>query len=185
MFWAYFDKTVSLLNKIEYALYMSVPIKNRHRLKNKEIRNILNQITTLFNLNFSIKKSSFEVGNLEQYKVILVDEDIDFIIIENKVFFTLHGLYKYHPKDYFVVVDMGAVSFVSKGADIMTPGIIDADIKIKKSDYVWICDERYHKPLAIGKALMTGEEMKTKKTGKAIKNFHYVSDRLWNLSKQV
>jgi predicted ribosome-associated RNA-binding protein Tma20 len=31
-------------------------------------------------------------------------------------------------------------------------------------------------------ALITGEEMKGKKIGKAIKNIHFVGDRLWNLS---
>jgi len=114
-----------------------------------------------------------------------VDEEIDFMMIEDKVVFTLRGLYKYNPKEHFVVVDMGAVGFVAKGADIMAPGIIDADINIQKNDYVWICDEKNRKPLAVGMALMTGEEMKSKNTGKAIKNIHYVGDELWNLSSQI
>jgi PUA domain protein len=153
-------------------------------LKNKQIRDIVNQITSIFKLNVSLNNASFEIGNLEQFKVILINGDIDLLILENKVFFTLRGVYKYNPKEYFVVVDMGAVGFVSKGADIMAPGIIDADLDIKKGDLVWICDEKHHKPLAIGKALMRGEDMKTKKAGKAIKNLHYVGDRLWYLSNK-
>ncbi len=164
---------------------MSVKLRNRHLLKKKEIKEILNEINTNFHSDFSFDNSSFEVGNLDQYKVVLVDGDIDFIIIEDKVAFTVRGLYKYNPTEHFVVVDMGAVGFVSKGADIMAPGIIDADINIKISDFVWICDEKHRKPLAIGIALMTGEEMKIQKTGKAIKNLHFVGDKLWNLSSQV
>ena len=80
---------------------------------------------------------------------------------------------------------MGAVGFVTKGADIMAPGIIDADVNIQENDHVWICDEKHRKPLAVGIALMTGEEMKSKNTGKAIKNIHYVGDKLWNLSNKV
>ena len=164
---------------------MSVKLRNRHQLKKKEIREILNEIKINFNSEFSFIDSSFEVGNLDQFKVILVDGDIDFIIIEDKVVFTLRGLYKYKPTDHYVVVDMGAVGFVSKGADIMAPGIIDADINIKIDDFVWICDEKHRKPLAIGVALMSGEEMITKNSGKAIKNLHYVGDKLWHLSSQA
>lgn len=160
---------------------MSVKIKNRHRLKNKEIKDILNELKIAFSLDFFDVSSSVEIGDLEEFRVILVDDEIDFVIIENKVVFTLRGLYKYKPKEHFAVVDMGAVGFVTKGADIMAPGIIDADIDIQESDYVWICDEKHHKPLAVGIALMTGEEMKNSNKGKAIKNIHYVGDRLWNL----
>jgi len=160
---------------------MSVKIKNRHRLKNKEIHDIVHSLKIKFNFDFLSKNSSVEKGNLEGFNVILVDGDIDFIIINNTIFFTLKGLDKYKPKQYFVIVDMGAVGFVTKGADVMTPGIIDADEQIQKSDIVWICDERHHKPLAIGIALIRGDEMKGKHTGKAIKNIHYVGDKLWRL----
>jgi len=176
---------VNLKNIVNDAQNMSLKLRNRHRLKNKEVKDILKELKIYFQSNFFIDKSSFEVGNFDQYMLILVDGEIDFIFIENKVIFTLHGVYKYNPKKHFVVVDMGAVGFISKGADIMAPGIIDADIDIKKSDFVWICDEKYHKPLAIGIALISGEEMKSKNAGKAIKNIHYVGDKLWNLSNQI
>ena len=164
---------------------MSVNIKNRHRPKKKKIKEILDDLKTKFSSDFFDINSTVEIGDLEEFRVILVDNQIDFMINENRLFFTLHGLYKYKPKENFVVVDMGAVGFVTKGADIMTPGIVDADINIQKSDYVWICDEKHHKPLATGIALITGEEMKSKKTGKAIKNIHYVGDKLWNLSNKI
>lgn len=164
---------------------MSIQLRNRHRLKKKEIKDIINELKTDFSSDFFNVDSNVEVGYLDQFKVILVDEGIDFMIIDDKVIFTVRGLHKYNPKERFVVVDMGAVSFVSKGADIMVPGIIDADISIQKNDYVWICDEKNRKPLAVGMALMTGEEMKSKNTGKAIKNIHYVGDKLWNLSSNL
>jgi len=77
---------------------------------------------------------------------------------------------------------MGAVGFIIKGADVMAPGIIDADNTIQKDDVVWICDEKHHKPLATGIALMNGEEMKSKKPGKAVKTLQYVGDRFWVLT---
>jgi len=164
---------------------MSVKVKNRHRLKNKEIRFFNNELRDKFCKNFLESKLSVEIGNIDHFEIIIVDGEIDFILIEGRIFFTLNGLYKYKPKEYFVVVDMGAVGFITKGADIMAPGIIDADLNINKNDYVWICDETHHKPLAIGLALVTGEEMISNNKGKAIKNIHYVGDILWNYSNQV
>ena len=161
---------------------MSAKIKNRHRLKSKEIKELISTLKNKYSSDFFDSNSSVETGNLEEYKVIIVDNDIDFIIIKDDIVFTLRGLYKYQPKEYFVVVDMGAVGFVTKGADVMVPGIVDADERILENDYVWICDETHHKPLAIGIALMTGEEMKNKQDGKAIKNIHFVGDKLWNLT---
>lgn len=164
------------------TLGMSAKIKNRHRLKSKEIKQLIQTLKNRFSSDFFDSSSSVEMGNLEEFEIILVDNDIAFMIIEDDIVFTLRGLYKYRPKEYFVIVDMGAVGFVTKGADVMAPGIVDADECIQEHDYVWVCDEKHKKPLAVGIALITGEEMKGKKTGKAIKNIHFVGDRLWNLS---
>ena len=50
-------------------------------------------------------------------------------------------------------------------------------------DYIWVCDETHRKPLCVGKALLSGEEMKQGSSGKAIKNIHYIGDKLWKLSQ--
>jgi PUA domain protein len=160
---------------------MVVKIKNRHRLKGKEIQNITQSMKKRFNYEYINKKSSVETGVLDGFLVLLVDGEVDFIMINDIIFFSLKGLDKYKPNKYYVIVDMGAVGFVTKGADIMIPGIVDADEQIQKSDLVWICDERHRKPLAIGIALINGEEMGGKQPGKAIKNIHYVGDKLWKL----
>jgi len=162
---------------------MSVKIKNRHRLKDKDIKDIIDKLKNKYSSEFFSLKSSIEIGNLQDFKVIFVDGDIDFMIIGENIVITLRGLLKYKPKEYFVVVDMGAVGFVVKGADVMTPGIVDVDFRIKKDDYVWVCDENHRKPISVGIALMSGEEMKNKDNGKAIKNIHYIGDKLWSLSE--
>ena len=161
---------------------MTVKIKNRHRLKEREVRELINDLSTKFHGEFFTEKAAVDIGTVEEFTVLLVDDSIDFMMLNNKVVFTLHGLTKYQPNTNFVVVDMGAVGFVTKGADVMAPGITDADPKIQKDDLVWICDEKHRKLLAVGVALMTGGEMKTKKPGKAVKTLHYVGDRLWMLT---
>jgi PUA domain protein len=42
---------------------------------------------------------------------------------------------------------------MASGADVMSPGIVEADPQIKEGDTVIIVDEKHHKPLAMGKPL--------------------------------
>ncbi|MBN1281223.1 MAG: RNA-binding protein [Candidatus Thermoplasmatota archaeon] len=161
---------------------MAVRIKNRHRLKEREVKDLVADLKSRFQGEFFDVHSAVDVGTLEEYTVVLVNDSIDFMMHQNKVVFTLLGVMKYQPTTNFVVVDMGAVGFITKGADVMAPGIRDADAGIHKDDLVWICDEKHRKPLAVGVALMTGEEMKAKSSGKAVKTLHYVGDRLWLLT---
>jgi PUA domain protein len=161
---------------------MAVRIKNRHRLKEREVKELINELKTRFHGDFFDSNTTVEVGTLEEFSVLLVDDSINFFMYNNKLVFTLQGLNRYQPNTNFVVVDMGAIGFITKGADVMAPGITDADPMIQKDDLVWICDEKYRKILAVGVALITGEEMKTKNPGKAVKILHYVGDRLWMLT---
>ena len=154
-------------------------IKNRHRLKSKDIRKLLNELQASFSCDFFNEKSNVETGEVEDTKMVFVDNLPCFFYYDNNIFFTLKGLENYGPKEQFVVVDMGAVKFVTNGADVMAPGIVDADENIFEDDQVWICDEKNHKALAVGIALMSGEQMKNEKKGKAITIIHYVGDKLW------
>jgi PUA domain protein len=160
---------------------MSTKIKNRHRLKRKEVREIITEIKKTFSCNLFDEKSSVEIGDIIGIKMIFIDGEPYFMIQGDIIFFTLLGLFKYMPKENFVVVDMGAVKFVTSGADVMSPGIVDADRNIEKGDQVWICDERHHKPLAIGIAIMNGEDMLSEDKGKSVDVIHFVGDKLWNL----
>ncbi|HUS99089.1 MAG TPA: RNA-binding protein [Candidatus Thermoplasmatota archaeon] len=161
---------------------MAVKIKNRHRLKERDVKELIADLKTRFKGDFFDEKIAVDIGNVEEFTVIVVNDSIDFMMHNNKVVFTLQGVMKYQPKTNYVIVDMGAVVFITKGADVMAPGITDVDPMIQKDDLVWICDEKHRKPLAVGVALMNGEEMKTKKPGKAVKTIHYVGDRLWMLT---
>jgi PUA domain protein len=159
---------------------MSFKIKNRHRLKSKDIRKYQDELKETFNEIFFSDKSSVETGDLDGTIIIFVDGEPDFMYYKDKIVFTLHGLNKYSPKKNFVVVDMGAVKFVTNGADVMAPGVVDADKDIVEGGQVWICDEKHRKPLAVGIALISGEDMVTNTHGKVIEIIHYVGDDIWN-----
>lgn len=159
---------------------MDFKVKNRHRLKNKDIRNIQAEIQQCFKNIFLEETCVVESGEINGSKIIFVDDLPCLQIVENRTVITLHGINKFKPRTNFVVVDMGAVKFVTSGADVMAPGIVDADTSIEPEDQVWVCDERYHKPLAAGLAIMDGEQMKYEKKGKAVKTLSYVGDWLWD-----
>jgi PUA domain protein len=75
---------------------------------------------------------------------------------------------------------MGAVKFVYNGADIMAPGIVEADSGIKVGDLVWIRDQKNLQPLAVGEAIVSGIEMVQSDKGKAVISIHHVGDDIWN-----
>lgn len=83
-----------------------------------------------------------------------------------------------------IVVDMGAVPYVCRGAMIMRPGIVDFSNpeQLKKDQIVQITDEKNRIVIAIGKLRMDGTEMKQKQKGPAIENLTWVGDAFWNLS---
>lgn len=113
------------------------------------------------------------------FDVIFVGGDILAIVTNGIPFLTVRGIMKYKPKNMFVTVDMGAVPFIANGADVMGPGIVNADYNIKKGDMVWIRDIKNKAPLAIGFSLRSAADLVNRTGGKAVKNIHYVGDRLW------
>ena len=83
-----------------------------------------------------------------------------------------------------VIVDMGAVRFMCKGANVMRPGI-KSHSEFTKNDIVCIVEESQHKFLAVGKSLIDSSEIKEISKGEVIKNMHYISDKYWEISKTI
>lgn len=83
-----------------------------------------------------------------------------------------------------IVVDKGAIRFVTNGADIMRPGITHIDPSITKNEIVVIVDENHDRALAIGKAMYDAEEMNQKSSGKVILNIHTIQDSVWKFEKE-
>lgn len=77
------------------------------------------------------------------------------------------------------VVDMGAVPYVAKGADIMAPGIRRVEGEFGQGATVIVSEEKYSKTLAVTEAIMTSARIMQERRGKALYNVHYVGDRVW------
>ena len=83
-----------------------------------------------------------------------------------------------------VTVDMGAVKFMCKGANLMRPGIKEFT-EFEKDKLVCIVEESQHKFLAIGKSVVSSSELDTMDKGEVIKNIHYISDKFWETGKTI
>lgn len=83
-----------------------------------------------------------------------------------------------------VTVDMGAVKFMCKGANLMRPGI-KKFTEFEKDKIVCIVEESRHKFLAVGKSLVSSSELETMEKGEIIRNMHYISDRFWETGKTI
>ena len=161
-----------------------IRIKKRGRLREKEIKALSEEISQKVGIQVFTLKDTIDKAESSDFDVIFVNNEILAMVISGKAFLTVKGLLKYNPPRSFVTVDMGAVPFVVKGADIMGPGIVDADKEINPGDFVWVRDVKNLRALAIGEALISGMEMLQKKPGKAIKSIHYVGDKLWKYDER-
>ncbi len=163
---------------------MPIHLRKRHRLRKKEIKGLSDDLEATFSKRCFTMDDTVDKAETVKFQVILVNGEILGMIFQGTPFLTVKGLLKYRPVKGYVTVDMGAVKFVYNGADVMAPGIVDADEDIYKGDLVWVRDEKNLKPLAVGEALMTGKEMTISNKGKAVRSVHHVGDEIWNYENQ-
>jgi PUA domain protein len=160
-----------------------IRVRKRHRLREKEVKALAEEMAN--NLGVEAFRPGEPVDRAEStdFDILFINNVAEGMIYQDKVFLTVRGLLRHRPQRASVTVDMGAVPFVTKGADIMGPGIVDADPAVRPDDLVWVKDINNGVPLAVGVALVSGEEMRERSPGKAIKNLHHVSDKLWKLDE--
>ena len=84
----------------------------------------------------------------------------------------------------YVQVDMGAVRFMCKGANLMRPGIKKFS-EFARDDIVCIVEESQNKFLAVGKSEVGSSELEDMEKGEVLKNLHYISDKAWEISKTL
>ncbi|PSP25096.1 RNA-binding protein [Halobacteriales archaeon QH_10_65_19] len=165
-------------------------IKSRHHLRSDAIDEI--QEALAGQLGVELDADSFEKVVLadSEWNVVLVDGDPLVLYVEPDVesgsdeaqpFLTVRGANAYPPQEHVVTVDAGAIEFVSNGADIMRPGIVEAGEGIEASDLVVVTEESHGKSLAIGRAMVDGDNM-VGDEGRVVESIHHVGDDLYELS---
>jgi len=164
-------------------------VKSRHHLRADAIDDIEDALAT--NLGVELDADTYERVEFDDsdWDVVLVDGDPLVLYVESEngdaderePFLTVEGANAYPPGRHVVTVDAGAVSFVSDGADVMRPGIVEADEDIDAGDLVAINEESHGKFLAIGRARTSGDDM-VGDSGKVVDSIHHVGDDLFEFT---
>ena len=158
-------------------------IRSRNILRKTDEKALINDVEEAFGDAQAFVNRKLELVETDEAEFIFVDGEPLLFRIEGKIFPTVRGALKLAPTKRTVVVDPGAVKFIINGADVMGPGIIEADPDIKEGDLVIVVEKAHGKALAIGRALVPGKDM-VGRPGKAVKSIHYVGDGLWKLEQK-
>jgi PUA-domain protein len=156
-------------------------VKSRHHLRSDEIREL--ETTLEDALGVDLDGDAYERVDLvdSEFDMVLVDGEPHVFFVDGEPFLTVRGANAYPPQRRVVTVDAGAVQFVSDGADVMRPGIVDADDAIAPGDLVAIVEETHGKALAVGRAFEPGSDL-VGDAGKVVESVHHVGDDLYEFA---
>jgi PUA-domain protein len=159
-------------------------IRRRQRLRRKEIAAYSESIASALGVDPFAGCDDIDLAEAGEWRLLIADNEVRGIVVGDRPFLTIRGLLAYPATKRYVTVDMGAVRFVYNGADVMAPGVVDADPSIRPGDLVWVRDEKNRRPLAVGEAILSGPEMVAAEKGKAVRSLHHVGDPLWKLDEE-
>ena len=164
-------------------------IKNRHFVRKSELNPIKDEILKQYDQKFIDqifpKKSNVEVIETEAGDTLFAVNNVLKLWRSKDGYIPVLTLLINNQVDLkTIVVDLGAVRYVTNGADIMRPGITKIDSSIIKGDIVRIIEETKSRALAVGKAMFDAPEMEAKSSGKVVKNLHTIQDSVWEFEKQ-
>jgi len=158
-------------------------LPRRWVLSKKERKKLVKELSSLYpglSLDPSMKIEYYQ--SKEAPLLIIIDGVPAFFKYEDKwiphLKFLLNKGYDWIPR---VVVDMGAVAPLGRGADVMAPGIRRIIGEFRAGDPIAVVDEKYGKPFVVGIALVDSVKIPGMKRGRAVKNIHRVGDRVWRL----
>lgn len=160
-------------------------VASRHHLRSDAVTELEAALSA--SVGVTVSADQYELVELEDsvFDLVLVDGEPDVCYYtsdgERRPFLTVRGANAYSPTENVVTVDAGAVSFVSDGADVMRPGIVDADADIAPEELVVVVEESHGKALAIGEAQVPGSDM-VGESGRVVASIHHVGDDLYSMS---
>ncbi|MFP4590981.1 MAG: RNA-binding protein [Halobacteriales archaeon] len=153
-------------------------VKSRHHLRQDAVEEL--QSTLVDDLGVEPPPGAYELVELEDgpFDVVLIDGEPYVFYVEGEPFLTVRGANALEPTRLTVTVDAGAIQFVSDGADVMRPGIVEADEAIRPGDLVVVVEETHGKALAIGRSRVAGSDLLGPE-GKVVDTVHHVGDELY------
>jgi len=176
-------------------------VKSQTQMKTSVLRNICKQLVDTYptlaaDLDILLpKKEAVYIAKCNNYiNLVMSGGQVWFFQIRDGPYLpTLKVLHRYPDILPKVGIDKGGIKFVYKGANIMMPGLTSKggmlpEDSIPAETYVAVMAEGKKHALAIGKTLVSTDEMKQTNSGIGIENIHCLDDGLWklvNVAKKV
>ena len=151
-------------------------------ISKSETSKILEQINSQWKIELP-KQKNIKTHEVDEKGVIITGDGITAVKIGDDILPFLDDI-PILEKFPCVTVDMGAIKFVCKGANVMRPGITKFS-DFESGEIVCVIEESQKKFLAVGKAKMSSKELGETSKGEVIKNMHYVSDNFWESKKEI
>ena len=151
-------------------------------ISKSETSKILEQIKLQWKIDLP-KQKNIKTHDVNEKGVIITGNGITAIKIGDDILPFLDDV-SILEKFPYVTVDMGAVKFVCKGANVMRPGITRFS-DFESGEIVCVIEESQNKFLAVGKSEMSSKEVEDANRGEVIKNIHYISDDFWESKKEI
>lgn len=158
-------------------------MRSKKTLSNKEKRDLQTKVIELYGkkvLSSFQKSLILQSIKTEEGTFIVKDKKIWWFLHDGKYIPSIHFLRELNPGLHKIVVDVGAIRFITNGADVMAPGIVSFDDNITKGAYVIIHEERANAILGVGISLIDAEEFSKNKKGKVVKLIHHLKDKIWS-----
>ena len=151
-------------------------------ISKSETSKILEQMKSQWKIEFPRQKN-IKTHDVTENGVIITGNEITAVKIGEDILPFLDDI-PILEKFPYVTVDMGAVKFVCKGANVMRPGITKFS-DFESGEIVCVIEESQNKFLAVGKAEMSSKEAEDANKGEVIMNMHYISDDFWETKKEI
>ena len=151
-------------------------------ISKSETSKILEQINSQWKIELP-KQKNIKTHEVDEKGIIITGNGITAVKIGNDILPFLDDI-PILEKFPYVTVDMGAIKFVCKGANVMRPGITKFS-DFESGEIVCVIEESQKKFLAVGKAKISSIELDEINKGEVIKNMHYISDNFWESKKEI
>ena len=151
-------------------------------ISKSETSKILEQIKSQWKIELP-KQKNIKTHDVNEKGVIITGDGITAVKIGENYMPFLDDI-EVLEKFPYVKVDMGAIKFVCKGANVMRPGITKFS-DFESGEIVCVIEESQNKFLAVGKAKISSKEAEGSRNGEVIKNMHYISDDFWETKKEI
>jgi len=158
----------------------------RWMLSKRDRKKLEETLAKLYPQHTLPKDARVEYAIIEDIELVIIDRLPAFIKFDDRyiphLLYLLKRGYSWLPQ---IVVDSGAVRPISRGADLMRPGIVEIIGDFNADTIVVILEPSRRLPIAVHRTLYDSKTVINMEKGRVTKRLHYVGDKYWKLADKI